>query len=92
MTMKLKATVEKEIDIEDVLGYLLDIDPCAYNWWDRYEEILDNFDLDERILLEQNPLPVLKACIGLYADQICRYAEKDLEKEINTFNHGGRGE
>lgn len=87
MTMNLKATIEREIDIDDVMSYLLDDDPCVYNWWDNYEKILDNFDLDERILLEQNPLPVLKACIGLYADHICDYAENDLEGDIN-FNHG----
>lgn len=91
MTMKLKATIEREIDINDVLGYLLDEDPCAYNWWDNYERIFYHFSPEEATLLQQNPLPVLKACIGLYADQICSYAEKDLEKEINTFNHGGRG-
>ena len=88
MKMKLKATIEKEIDINDVMDYLLEVDPCVYNWWDKYEMIFNKFDLDESILLQQNPLSVLKACIGLYADQICDYAEKDLEKEINTFYQG----
>ena len=87
--MRLKATIEREIDINDVLMYLLDADSCAYNWWDHYNEILYHFNLDERILLQQNPLPVLKACIGLYANQLCNYAEKDLETEIE-FDHGGR--
>ena len=91
MKMKLRATVEKEVDIDDVLRCLLNTTTDVYCWWDEYESILYNFEADEATLLQQNPLPVLKACIGLYADQICSYAEKDLEKEINTFNHGGRG-
>ena len=91
MTMNLKATIEKEIDIDDVLGYLCDNDSYVYNWWANFDEILYHFDPNEKVLLRQNALPVLRACIGLYADQICDYAEKDLEKEIKTFNHGGRG-
>ena len=85
--MKLKTTIEKDIDINKVLDMFEYYGGDPYDWWDNYESVLDSadFDNDTYSLLKRNPKSVLKACLLLYADKLADYAEKDLEKEIDTF-------
>lgn len=84
MLLKLKATIEKEIDVDEVLNSFMDYEPDVFLWYTNYKDVIQNgYDADACIALEQNAETVLKACIGLYIEKVKQYMEGgDLEEEM----------
>lgn len=81
--MLLKATIEKEIDMDEVLNSFMNYEPDVFLWYTNYKDIIDqNYGADEYIALEQNVATVLKACIDLYIQKVQQYRDEDLEEEI----------
>lgn len=82
MLLEATATFEKDIDIEEMFDDLFHYDPDVFTWADGYEEVIEYYADDARMVLKQNKAVVLKACIDLYTKRLQEYRDKELEADI----------
>lgn len=81
--MLLKATIEEDIDMEEVLNSFMNYEADVLLWYTDYRDIINqNYEAEECIVLEQNVATVLKACIDLYIQKVQQYRDEDLEEEM----------